>query len=269
MIEYRKKFAAIFAAVLLFISVIPAAAADSSEDGAPGYLVDFTTQEGVETWEDLAEELDGPVHGMSGKVKWKFHAEEGYTSFMPKSPVGETAESGDTRMTAEMDFSRKEYRFLAICYRINGRISTNHIYLKDDTGNTEYSSKEHTWLYPSFEEDGQWHVMILDLRSSFSGITGRVKGVRIPVTDTEDSSFDVKYIGAFKNKEDAENFDIDKFLGLTDTEEMPLNTQIPATEVPVTTNDSSSNLIAIVIAIAVAAIVVVAVVIAIVFIKRK
>lgn len=261
-----RRFAVVFAVMLLFIGSFAAVAAESEESGGPGYLVDFTTAKGLAAWDALAKESDGPVHGMAGKVKWEFQ-EEGYTSFLPKHPVAETAESGDTRMTAEMDFDLRKYRFLAICYRVNGRMSANHIYLKDNKGNTEYSSKDHTWLYPKFEEDGEWHVMVLDIAASFSGIRGHVKGIRIPVTDTKDSSFDIKYIGAFQTADEAEHF----VMHTDSSTANAANTPAPTEDRPVKTdseNDASSYWIVAVIAGAAAAVVVVAVIV-LVLTKRK
>ncbi len=272
--KYCRRLAGIFAVMLLFISAVSVSAA-ASEEGAPGYLVDFTTQEGVADWEALAKESDGPVHGMANKVKWEFNTEEGFLRFTPRRPVAETAESGDTRMTAEMDFNPSEYPFLAFCYRINGRVSQNHIYLKDDTGNTEYSGKEHTWLYPSFQEDEEWHVMVLDIRSSFSGIEGNVQGVRIPVTDTKDSSFDIKYIGAFQTVKDAENFNIDQYLAGDGVQETPAPTPAEEAANPVGTNApaegsaASFNWVIAVVAATVAVAVVAAVVVVLVLTKKK
>ena len=270
---------AIVLVLMLLLSVIPAAVAAESEEAiVPGYLVNLATEEGLKAWEALAEESDGPVHGMIGKVKWELNTEEGYTRFTPTEPVAETDESGDVRVTAEMDFAIKEYRFIAFSYRMSGRMSVNHIYLKDDTDNTEYSGKEHTWLFPQFQADGEWHTMILDIRTSFSGVSGRIKGIRIPVTDTEGSYFDIQYIGAFKTKKNAENFDFETYLQTLapdETEPAAPQTTEPepnATEISAPTGSSdgsSKGLIIAVIAIAVAVVAVVAVVIVIVLVKRK
>ena len=217
--KFYSKWILFLPLLVLCLEIFPAGAAESSADF--GYLVNFADREGVQTWEDLAAASDGPVHGMAGKVTWILNEEEGYTRFTPVAPVGENDESGDTRMTAELDFAVKENRAIAMVYRAKGRLSDNYIYLKDDTDNTEYSGKEHTWLHPALEADGQWHTLILDIRTSFGGISGRVKGIRIPITDTEDSYFDIQYIGAFKNRKAAETFDFISYLKTLPKEILP------------------------------------------------
>lgn len=217
-----------------------ASSASETELTAPGTFVDFGTQAGFEKFKvdseardtvvleteqslKLEEEKAGDysVHGMDGKVNYTFNP-EGYTTFVPKEPLDSKLKNKegervnpDWRMTCEFEFDSKEYNYIAVYYRISdgAYLAQNNFYIRDDQHAGQFCGVIGTW-YPSvsLKKDGQWHKLILDLKTQFPGVSGTVKGLRLPIVSREGETFDVMYAAAFKTKDAAEGFDYNAYL---------------------------------------------------------
>lgn len=238
--------------VIMLVLAVPffSLSAFAESDGAaivPGAIVDFSTSDGYTKFLDTVEwdtkhlfTGEYTVHGMDGKVNYSFN-EEGYTTFVPKEPLDAdgkdsegNAQNGDWRMTCEIEFDPDEYGFIAFCYRITKRahISPNNIYIRDDQHSGEFEGTTGMWTANGLSATGEWRVRVLEIKKSFPAANGTVKSLRIPIASRVNEEFDIKYVAAFKTKEDAADFDIDEYHTylLSQTTEAPDDTEAPDTE---------------------------------------
>ena len=239
--------------VFILILIIPAYASE-----APGYVVDLSTKGGYEAYVELVDLDKYPVgitngsefttHGMYieykdangkglGEYRWTvdytFNEEDKCITFVGKPEELKTSQKDDLRLTIQTEFSPKELPYVVICYRITDKapISTNHIYLRDNRKNKEYSGVQYTWTPHQLVANGQWNYRILDMQKELSAITGKCMGIRLPICTQEGDKFDVKFVAAFATKEAAENFDIEAFetylASITTPEPTEDNTKTP------------------------------------------
>ena len=219
---------AIFAA-----GVLPALADGGPDAALPGVIVDFSTQEGYERFDELAKEFDlvnlktgeYTIHGTNGKVEWEFVTEEGesFTRFKPIVPLDadgkdpETGEKdpneGDFRMTAEIEFDPEEYGYISFCYRApkKAHFAPNNIYIRDDQHSGEFEGTAGMWTPSNLKANGEWVVKTIKIKTGFSAVSGTVKSLRIPIPGREGENFDIKYVAVFKDKDSAEAFDLEKY----------------------------------------------------------
>lgn len=217
----------------ILILIIPAYAEET-----PGYLVDLSTKGGYEAYVAVVDMDKYPIgvtsgneyttHGMYieykdangnglGEYRWTvdytFNEEDKCMTFVGKPEELKTSQKDDLRLTIQTEFSPKDLPYVVICYRITDKapISTNHIYLRDNKKNKEYSAVPNTWTPNQLVANGQWNYRILDMQKELSAITGQCMGIRLPICTREGDKFDVKFVAAFKSKEAAENFDIEAF----------------------------------------------------------
>lgn len=205
----------------LFVATfVPSYAADDKV--TPGAIVDFGTIWGyagfLENVHRDTEQLftgEYTVHGMDGKVNYTFNS-EGYSSFTPKEPLDENGkdadgkrQSGDWRMTCEIEFDPAEYGYIAFYYRLTdgAHMPVNQIYIRDDQHSGEFEGTTGLWTPPELVTNGEWQLKILDIAKVFPAASGTVKSLRIPIASRIGEVFDIQYVAAFKTQEDAENFD--------------------------------------------------------------
>lgn len=230
----------------------------------PGPVVDFTTEGGFEKWDELRKQWDlrslfkdeYTVHGTNGKVQWQFMTENGesFTRFTPIEPLDENGKDasgkrdsneGDFRMTAEIEFPAADYDFIAFCYRTSPKahIAPNQIYVRDDKHSGEFEGTTGMWTPHSLKTNGEWSVKVLKISSSFTAVSksATFKSIRIPIAGRVNEYLDIKWIAAFKTKDDAQNFDIAAYVAANAT---PVPTEAPTPEptaVPSESNEPAAT----------------------------
>lgn len=211
---------------LFAATLIPSCAEGGETAGAPGAIVDFGTIWGYEEFlnnvhRDTEHLFTGEytVHGMDGKVKYTFN-KDGYTTFCPKEPLDEDGkdadgkrQTGDWRMTCELEFDPSQYGFIAFYYRLTDRahVATNQIYIRDDQHSGEFEATEGMWTPPALRANGEWQLKVLEIAKVFPAVSGTVKSLRIPIASRVGEMFDIQYAAAFATEEEAQNFDYEAY----------------------------------------------------------
>ena len=226
-------FAFLMAAVLLTTGCLSVFADDTKDAVIPAAIVDLTTQKGYDSFDALAAEYDlvnlktgeYTIHGTNGKVEWTFitDGDESFTRFYPIVPLDaegrdpdtgkKDGNEGDFRMTAEIEFSVEECEYISFCYRATPKahFATNNIYARDDQHSGEFEGTPGMWTAPNLKANGEWQIRTIKIKTSFTAVSGTFKSIRIPIPGRADEYFDLKYIAAFKDKDSANGFDLEKY----------------------------------------------------------
>lgn len=216
-------------AMLAALAAVPSFAEGDSGFVMPGAIVDFTTKAGYDDFCEKAEMYDlvslttgeYTIHGTNGKVKWEFVEEDGvsFARFTPIEPLdasGRDAEGvrdpneGDFRMTAEIEFNIADYDYISFCYRTSPKahLSTNHIYVRDDTHSGEFEGTNGMWVSNGLKNKGEWALKTIQISKSFTAASGTFKSIRIPIAGRVDEYFDIQYIVVYNDKDLCTNFDL-------------------------------------------------------------
>ena len=121
-----------------------------------------------------------------------------------------TIDSGDVWFsvpfteTANVD----QYPILAIKYKTSYGTTINagsHLYAITTGGGP--SQESGWWTHPSFVEDGDWHVLTLNMAEVFGPAGKDFTGMRMPCISNTGKNQYIAYMGAFKTLEDVEIYD--------------------------------------------------------------
>ncbi|MCR5694988.1 MAG: PT domain-containing protein [Clostridia bacterium] len=226
----KKLFAFLTVLTLLAaLGAVPAFSDDTGDFVMPGAIVDLASQKGYDAFCAKAEEFDlvslktgeYTVHGTNGLVEWEFIKEDGvgFTRFKAKEPLDEKGynsegkrpdNEGDFRMTAEIEFPIADYDYISFMYRSSPKahLSSNQIYVRDDTHSGEFEGTAGMWTPPGLSNKGEWKIKTIQISKSFTAAEGTFKSIRIPIAGRVNEYFDVRYIVVYNSKDLCENFDI-------------------------------------------------------------
>ena len=121
-----------------------------------------------------------------------------------------TVDSGDVWFSIPFTetVNADEYPVMAIKYKTGygTKISAgSHLYAITTGGGP--SPETGWWTHPSFVQDGDWHVITLNLNETFTAAGKDFTAMRLPCITNTGKNLYVAYMGAFKSVEDAAAYD--------------------------------------------------------------